>query len=87
MAQHPQMHHDQSSNSAWPASPPETPVAFVFPGQGSQAVGMLKVRTCSWECQVTRPAAVLQMSAALLQAAFCSCMAIFMYTFSSANTA
>lgn len=23
-----------------------TPVAFLFPGQGSQAVGMLKVRAC-----------------------------------------
>ena len=53
MAQHPHMHHDQSSDSAQPAPPPETCVAFVFPGQGSQAVGMLKVRTCSWECQAT----------------------------------
>ena len=26
-----------------PAKGPDTPIAFLFPGQGSQAVGMLKV--------------------------------------------
>ena len=29
---------------AKPAAVPATPIAFLFPGQGSQAVGMLKVR-------------------------------------------
>lgn len=32
-----------------PKPAPQTPIAFLFPGQGSQAVGMLKVR---WQHQV-----------------------------------
>lgn len=35
-----------------PARPsvPATPIAFLFPGQGSQAVGMLKVCADGWRC-------------------------------------
>ena len=36
-----------SAAAATPKAPvPDTPVAFLFPGQGSQAVGMLKVCVC-----------------------------------------
>lgn len=40
--EHTQM--EQWHHAAEVTAVPDTPVAFVFPGQGSQAVGMLKVR-------------------------------------------
>ena len=40
---------EAAASGAAPAKPavPATPIAFLFPGQGSQAVGMLKVGACS----------------------------------------
>ena len=52
----------QSSAAAPVAPAKDTPVAFLFPGQGSQAVGMLQVRDTPQACccQASRVPCMLQ---------------------------